>query len=343
MDDVLDPVAALREVAYLLERSSASSYRVRAFRNAADVVASLTPQERAAVDAAGSWADLPGLGRRTAGIVAEAMAGRIPAYLTGLRSQQRPLAVGGDTIRAVLRGDLHTHTDWSDGTVPLPEMVAAAARLGHDYLAVTDHSPRLRVARGLSAERLAGQIEAIAEVNRRSEGIRVLTGVEVDILADGRLDQSAAMLARVDVVVASVHSQLRMDAETMTRRMVAAVANPHVDVLGHCTGRLIAGERGLRPQSLFEAEVVFEACRVFDVAVEINARPERLDPPDDLLRLAADLGCVFAINTDAHAPGQLEFLDYGAARAEAAGIAPERIVTTWTAERLLSWTGNRAP
>ena len=160
----------------------------------------------------------------------------------------------------------------------------------------------------------------------------------MDILEDGGLDQDPGMLARLDVVVASVHSHLRMEPEAMTRRMVAAIANPRTNVLGHCTGRLVSGERGTRPESRFDAEVVFEACRVFDVAVEINSRPERQDPPDPLLALAAEMGCRFAIDTDAHAPGQLEFLDYGAARAEAAGIGADRIVNTWPADRLLAWT-----
>jgi putative hydrolase len=166
----------------------------------------------------------------------------------------------------------------------------------------------------------------------------VLSGIEVDILADGRLDQRDDLLRRLDVVVASVHSELRMPAEAMTLRMVAAIANPRVDVLGHCTGRLVAGERGTRPQSAFDAEVVFEACRQFGVAVEVNSRPERCDPPDDLLALAAEIGCDFAIDTDSHAPGQLDFLSYGAARAEAAGIGADRILNTLDTEALLTRT-----
>ena len=144
------------------------------------------------------------------------------------------------------------------------------------------------------------------------------------------------------MVVASVHSELRMPADAMTRRMVAAVANPNTDVLGHCTGRLITGGRGTRPQSHFDAEVVFEACRHFGVAVEINSRPERADPPDDLLALALEVGCLFAIDSDAHAPGQLEFPAHGAARAAAAGVPAERVVNTWPLEQLLAWRGGRS-
>lgn len=240
-------------------------------------------------------------------------------------------------LRAATRGDLHCHTDASDGHAPLGTMVRVAAELGREYLAITDHSPRLRVANGLSADRLEAQLDEIARFNETAP-LRVLTGIEVDILPDGRLDQRADLLARLDIVVASVHSDLRMPREEMTLRMVAAIANPAVDVLGHCTGRLVSGRRGTRGQSRFDAEVVFEACRQFGVAVEINARPERQDPPDDLLRLAAEMGCEFAINSDAHYPRQLGYVDGGAARAAAAGIDPDRIITSWPVERLLGRT-----
>ena len=170
---------------------------------------------------------------------------------------------------------------------------------------------------------------------------RLLTGIEVDVLSDGSLDQEPELLDDLDVVVASVHSELRMPADEMTRRMLTAVENPHTDVLGHCTGRLVTGGRGTRPQSTFDARAVFTACRDAGVAVEINSRPERQDPPDELVALALDLGCLFSIDSDAHAPGQLDFLDHGAARATALGVPPERIVTTWPREELLAWTGTR--
>jgi putative hydrolase len=137
-------------------------------------------------------------------------------------------------------------------------------------------------------------------------------------------------------VVASVHSKLRMDAAQMTTRMVAAVRNPLVDILGHCTGRLLGG-RG-RPQSQFDAQAVFTACRDSSTAVEINCRPERQDPPDDLLGLAADIGCVFTIDTDAHAPGQLDWIGSGCRRAEAAGIGPDRVLNALTADDLIART-----
>ena len=340
MSESLDPVAALREIAYLMERVLAEPYRLKAFRAAADVVASLTPDEFEARATAGTWKELSGLGETTATVVAQAVAGRVPDRLAKLRGEASPLATGGLELLKLLRGDLHTHTEASDGSATIEASRAAATALGHEYLAITDHSPRLTVANGLTAERLQHQLDRLKELNG-DEGCRLLSGIEVDILIDGGLDQTPAMLKQLDVVVASVHSELRMASEPMTHRMVRAIANPNTNVLGHCTGRLITGGRGTRPQSTFDAEVVFAACQQFEVAVEINSRPERADPPDDLLALAIDAGCLFAIDSDAHAPGQLEFPAHGAARAVAAGVPVERIVNTWPVEELLSWSRAR--
>ena len=204
-------------------------------------------------------------------------------------------------LLASLRGDCHSHSDWSDGGSPIAEMARAARALGRDYLVLTDHSARLTVAHGLNEERLRAQLDVLAELNDELAPFRVLTGMEVDILEDGSLDLDLDLLGELDVVVASVHSKLKMESAQMTDRMLAAIESPHTDVLGHCTGRLITG-RG-RPQSAFDAEVVFSACARTGTAVEINCRPERQDPPEDLLRQAVDLGCRFAIDTDAHAPG----------------------------------------
>jgi putative hydrolase len=220
-------------------------------------------------------------------------------------------------------------------------MALAARDLGHEYVVLTDHSPRLKVARGLSAERLVQQLDVVAELNAELAPFRILTGIEVDINIDGTLDQEPELLARLDVVVASVHSKLRMPSDEMTPRMVAAISNPHTDVLGHCTGRLVKGERGRRPESEFDAEVVFAACARFDVAVEINSRPERLDPPKRLLRLAVEAGCRFSIDTDAHAPGQLDWQVLGCERAARCGVGAESVINTWTADDLLAWTANR--
>jgi putative hydrolase len=190
------------------------------------------------------------------------------------------------------------------------------------------------VANGLSAERLEAQLELVGELNAELAPFRILTGIEVDILDDGSLDQRDDLLARLDVVVASVHSQLRMPAGPMTARMVAAVRNPHTDVLGHCTGRMLGG-RARRPESAFDPEAVFGACREHGVAVEINCRPERMDPPDRLLHLAAEADCLFAIDTDAHAPGQLDWLGNGTARAEKASLGPDRLINARSADAVI--------
>ena len=350
-----DPAADLRAIAFCLERALEPTYRVRAFRTAAAVVDRTAREELARRAAERTLTELSGIGKVTATVISESLAGEEPVYLRRVQTLEgTPVAEGAARLRAALRGDCHVHSDWSDGGSPIREMAETARALGHEYVVLTDHSPRLTVARGLSPERLCEQLDVVAQLNEElaeqaaagaAPPFRVLTGIECDINEDGSLDQEPALLDRLDLVVASVHSKLRMPRDEMTARMVAAVSNPHTDVLGHCTGRNVSSQgRGgrVRPESQFDADLVFAACARFDVAVEVNSRPERLDPPKRLLRLALEAGCRVAIDTDAHAPGQLDWQGLGCERAYLCGVAPEQVVNAWSAADLLTWTQRTA-
>ncbi|PWJ51796.1 putative hydrolase [Quadrisphaera granulorum] len=349
----MHPVDALRRTAFLLEREQAATPRVKAFRTAATVLGGLPEEELAQRVAAGTLTELRGVGPRTAAVATQAAQGLEPDYLAELEERRR---ASGDLVEldddaaallAALRGDLHVHTDWSDGGSPPQEVAATAVELGHEYLALTDHSGGLRVANGLSPRRLERQLDLVDALAGQLAPFRLLSGIEVDITEDGGLDCPDELLERVDVVVASVHSKLggRSSSEEMTARMLGALEHPRVRVLGHCTGRLVAKgadqptsrRPAQRPEAPFDAAAVFARCAQRGVAVEVNARPERLDPPMRLLRQALEAGCLVSIDTDAHAPGQLDWRAFGAARAAAAGVDHGRVVTTWPVERLLGW------
>lgn len=339
----MTPEAALLKVIHYLDRAHEKGYKAKAFTRALDVVRNTPPDELERRAANDTLTELDGIGSSTAAVISDAIAGREPAYLTNIEAEsQVPITPAGQVYRDALRGDCHLHSTWSDGGAPVEAMAATAMALGHEYMVQTDHSARLTIAHGLNEERLAEQLDQIAAVNEAitdaGHDFRVLSGMEVDILEDGALDLSDEMLGRLDVVVASVHSKLRMDKQQMTERMLLAIASPHVDILGHCTGRMI----GKRPPSDFDADYVFAACAQFNTAVEINCRPERLDPPRELLRLAVDHGCWFTIDTDAHATGQLEWQPLGCDRAAECEVPIDRILNTLPADELLAWTGTGA-
>jgi len=340
MPDPRDPIADLKRIGFLLEAAQEPGYRVRAFRTAAATLIRIGAEELGVRAASGGLRKLPGVGEVTERTILESLRGEEPVYLRRLESTEgKPLAEGAAELRAALRGDCHAHTEASDGGATIREMADAAIELGHDYLAITDHSPRLTVANGLSADRLRAQLQEIAALNLQLGPFRLLTGIEVDINEDGSLDQDPELLAQLDVVVGSVHSALRSEERAMTVRMVTALANPNLDILGHCTGRMTTRKRN-RPESAFDAELVFAAAARFDKAIEINSRPERLDPPKRLLRLAVEAGCRVSIDTDAHAPGQLFWLGNGCERAFLCGVTAPTVVNALTAHELLAWTAS---
>ncbi len=338
-------VSALERVVYLLDRALAPGAKVKAFSRAAEVVGALDPQELRHRSENGTLLELTGIGPSTGGVIADVLAGRTSPYLERLE-QETVVALGdGAELRARLQGDCHSHSTWSDGGATMAAMGRAARALGHAYLVVTDHSPRMAVTRGLTGERLATQRAEIEELNEGFAAeaaagtalpFRLLQGLEVDINEDGSLDMDDASLERLDLVVASPHVRLKMDRKAMTRRLVLAAVHPHVDVLGHCTGRKVA-PHGNRAGADFDADMVFAACAQHRTAVEINCRPERQDPPEELLALALEWETKVAINTDAHAPGQLEWQNYGCDKAALAGIDPDDVINTWPVDRLLDW------
>jgi putative hydrolase len=329
----MTPVEALERVVHCLDRAHDTGFKTKAFVRALDVVRSLPPDELAERAAAGTLTKLDGIGDSTARLITETLKGDT-SYVEKIEAETKvELTEDGARYRAALRGDCHLHSLWSDGGATIEAMARTARSLGHEYMVLTDHSPRLTIAHGLSKDRLEQQLADVAVLNEKLAPFRILTGIEVDILEDGALDHDDDVLSQLDIVVASVHSKLRMERQPMTERMVRAVASPHVDILGHCTGRMI----GKRDPSSFDPDYVFAACAQFHTAVEINCRPERLDPPRPLLDLAIDYGCYFAIDSDAHATGQLEWQPLGCNRAAQSEVPIDRVINTWAADDLLRW------
>jgi putative hydrolase len=338
-----DVADGLKRIAYRLEMDPERRHQARAFSRAARMIKDVPASELEARLQKGTLTELPGVGKAIAGVIADLLQGKEPEYaekLPAIPERGTMLTTEAAAILQALKGDCHVHSDWSDGGAPIEDMAMAAMTLGHEYMILTDHSPTLKIARGLDADRLLAQLDVVRGLNETLAPFRILTGIEVDILSDGSLDQDPALLAELDVVVASVHSLLRQPSSGLTPRLLTAISDPNMDILGHCTGRIITG-RG-RPQSTFDAEAVFAACADHGVAVEINSRPERLDPPDDLMAVAMAAGCRFSIDSDAHTPGQLAWQDNGAEIAARNGLTADRIIDTLSVDALLALVNDRA-
>jgi len=231
-----------------------------------------------------------------------------------------------------IKGDLHTHTKWSDGHDSIEEMARAAQDIGHQYIAITEHSAGRGIAHGLDVDRLREQIAEIEALNKRSRGIRVLTGIEVDIRSDGSLDLPHEILSELDIVIAAVHSAMNQSEERMTRRIITAMENPDVDMIAHPTCRLI----GEREPVAIDLETVFRAAAKNNKIMEINAMPERLDLKDTHAFRARELGVGLAIGTDGHSIAHLGLMRFGVGVARRAWCEPQHILNTMPLEKLLA-------
>ena len=321
-----EAAASLAEIAYLL-RHKGDSYRARAFSRVATSLLRDRP-DLAALRAAGQLESIDGVGATIARTLAELVDTGASSYLDRLREELKQPELTAEPfelsplVEMGYRGDLHAHTDWSDGRATITEMAMAARARGYEYVAITDHSPRITVVNGLGPERLAAQRRMIDAANEELDEIAILQGVEVDILEDGSLDLPDDALAALDLVIASPHVKLRMERAAMTERMLRAVDHPHVDVVGHPTGR----RPGSRPGADYDFEAVFRRAASRGVVMEIDCDPARMDLSPELAALAAACGCRLSLDSDAHAPDQLVYVDLGVWMARRAGVDTERIV-----------------
>ena len=319
-----EAAAVLAEIAYRLRHDPEQAFRARAYGNAAATLNRLKP-DLGALRAGGRLESIEGIGPGIAKVLAELLDTGSSVYAERLREaagEAAPVPALAGVNPALLRGDLHSHTDWSDGGATVLEMARAAQARGYSYLAITDHSPRIRVVNGLGPERLAAQAAVIRQAMEEMEGFTILRGVECDILEDGSLDLPDETLAELDVVVISPHVKLKMEPAAMTERMLRAVANPHADIVGHPTGRRL----GTRPGATYDFEAVFRQAAKSRTAMEMDCDPARMDLSPELARLAADCGCRLSLDSDAHSPDQFAYVDSGAWMARQAGIGPDRLL-----------------
>jgi len=330
----VDPIVAaqaLSEIGYLLRQDPDQKFRARAFSDAAWAIAQERP-DLAELHRAGVLKSLPGVGEGIARVLTELVETGHSRYLDRLRAETgQPSREDESTLdMSGYRGDLHSHTKWSDGRATMLEMARGAEERGYRYLCVTDHSPRIKVVNGLGPERLLEQSKEMAEVQKQVDGLTLLQGIEVDILEDGALDLPDAVLEILDVVIASPHVKLRQEPEAMTHRMLRAASHPHVDLIGHPTGR----RPGSREGATYDFEAVFKEAAKHGVAVEIDCDPARMDLSPEMARLALECGCNFAVSSDAHSPNEFAYVPMGLWMARRAGIPPERILNFQPLEEL---------
>jgi len=321
--DALAAAQVLSEIGYLLRQDPDERFRAKAFSAAAWSLALQRP-DLVSLQRTENLTSIEGVGEGIARVLSDLIKSGESRYLNRLREQfKQPARVDeSDLDFSAYQGDVHSHTGWSDGRATMLEMAEAAQALGYAYLGITDHSPRITVVHGLNAERLVAQSREMAEVQRQVDGLTLLQGIEVDILEDGALDLPDAVLEILDIVIASPHVKLRQDPAAMTERMMRAVSHPHVDVIGHPTGR----RPGSREGATYDFDAVFKEAAGRGVALEIDCDPARLDLSPEMARRACELGCNFVVDADAHAPAEFAYVPMAMWMARRAGIPKERIL-----------------
>ena len=321
----------LSEIGYLLRQDAEERFRAKAFAAASWSIAISKP-DLDALHRTNQLTSIEGVGEGIAKVLAGLIETGASSYLDRLRTEMGQPARDDESDLDLSRyqGDVHSHTNWSDGKATMLQMAQGAQALGYRYLGVTDHSPRIKVVHGLDAERLLAQSREMAEVQAQVEDVTLLQGIEVDILEDGALDLPDAVLELLDVVIASPHVKLRQEAAAMTERMLRAVSNPHVDVVGHPTGR----RPGAREGASYDFEAVFKEAARHNVALEIDCDPARMDLSPEMARLALECGCNFTLDADAHKPAELAYVPMAAWMARRAGIPEDRILNWRTLEDL---------
>ncbi|HEV2028440.1 MAG TPA: PHP domain-containing protein [Candidatus Dormibacteraeota bacterium] len=321
--DAIGAVQILSEIGYLLRQDPEERFRAKAFSAAAWSLAIQRP-DLTKLHAANELTTLEGVGPGIAKVLAELVETGHSRYLDRLRDQMKQPARDDESVLdfALYQGDVHSHSKWSDGRATILEMARGAEAMGYHYLGVTDHSPRIKVVNGLDANRLLAQSREMAEVQAQVPGVALLQGIEVDILEDGTLDLPDMVLELLDVVIASPHVKLRQEPGAMTERMLRAVSHPHVDVIGHPTGR----RPGSREGANYDFEAVFKEAARHRVALELDCDPARMDLSPEMARLALELGCTFTVDADAHAPAEFAYVPMGMWMARRAGIPQNRIL-----------------